>query len=211
MLITADQLHKVALSIKGDRAEFISNLINKICPLYGIDTTDVLHEFLANVLVESGEFNTLAENLNYSAKRLVAVWPKRFPTLQDAIPFEHNPMALANKVYGGRMGNNQLNDGFNFRGSGLMQITGRENTTNFTNYYNNKFTTQYTPEQIADLLRTDLSIAMHSACWIFAISFKLIDEAINDDMLAIVKRINGGYTGLNERQNYYTRLKQFVP
>ena len=208
--LTADILHKIAPSIKGERAELIANYLTKICPLYGIDSADIFHEFLANVLVESGEFSTLSENLNYSAKRLMAVWPKRFPTLDIAQQYEHNPMKLANKVYGGRLGNNYDNDGYTFRGAGVIQITGRDNTTNFTNYYNQKFVASYSPEQIADLLRTDLSVSIHSACWIFAISFKLIDEAVNDEMKEIVKRINGGYTGLAERQQYYTQAKKYI-
>lgn len=209
-MITADILTKVAPTIKGQKAIDVAEYLDKICPLYGINAPDIFHEFLANILVESGEFNTLSENLNYSAKRLMAVWPKRFPTLDIATQYEHNPMKLANKVYGGRLGNNYDNDGYTFRGAGAIQITGRDNTTNFTNYYNQKFVTKYSPEQMADLLRTDLSIAIHSACWIFAISFKLIDEAVNDEMNAIVKRINGGYTGFAERQQYYTQAKKYI-
>lgn len=74
-----------------------------------------------------GRFSAVTENLNYSAKRLTQVWPSRFPTIAAATPFANNPQALANKVYGGRMGNTGPNDGFRYLGRGLVQITGKDN------------------------------------------------------------------------------------
>lgn len=74
-----------------------------------------------------GRMQPVIENLNYSAKRLTEVWPKRFPTIESAKPYANNPQKLANKVYGDRLGNVGPNDGWLFRGRGLPQITGREN------------------------------------------------------------------------------------
>lgn len=91
---------------------------------------------LAAILAEAhhetgGQFQPVSENLNYSAKRLTEVWPSRFPTLAAAAPYANNPQRLANKVYGGRLGNVDPGDGWLFRGRGLAQITGRENYARF--------------------------------------------------------------------------------
>lgn len=72
-------------------------------------------------------FAPIEENLNYSAKRLVQVWPSRFPNLAAATPYANNPQKLANKVYGGRLGNTGPDDGWRYRGRGMVQITGKDN------------------------------------------------------------------------------------
>jgi putative chitinase len=86
-----------------------------------------LRNFLGQVLHESAGLERLEENLNYSAERLCQVWPKRFPTLGDAAPYARNPEALANRVYGGRLGNTAPGDGWAYRGRGLIHVTGRAN------------------------------------------------------------------------------------
>lgn len=91
---------------------------------------------LAAILAEAyhetgGRMQPVEENLNYSARRMGQVWPKRFPTTASAQPYAGNPRALANKVYGGRLGNVAPDDGWRYRGRGLAQITGRANYSKF--------------------------------------------------------------------------------
>ena len=87
-----------------------------------------LDDFMAQVLHESAHLDKLEEDLYYKTPgRLMATWPSRFKTLADEQPYLRNPEALANKVYGGRMGNVNPGDGWRNRGSGLIQITGADN------------------------------------------------------------------------------------
>lgn len=161
---------------------------------------------------ESGEFENYEENLHYSAKRLTEVWPKKFPTLSDAIPYANNPKMLAERVYGGRkdLGNYTPSDGFTFRGSGPIQLTGRGNVTGFAAWMETKFGLKKTPEIWAELLRTNDEYGVHSASWLFAISKKLIDEAERDQMREIVLKINGGLTNYPKRLKYYELAKKFI-
>jgi putative chitinase len=84
---------------------------------------------LATYAWETGlAMQPVEEKLSYSAARLRQVWPKRFPTLAVAKQYANNPKALANKVYGGRMGNRLgTDDGYHYRGRGPVQLTGRDN------------------------------------------------------------------------------------
>lgn len=209
-LISSAQLRKICPLMGLEFANQITAAINEVCPQYGMNV-DILHEFLANTLHESKEFTDYEENLNYSAERMVQVWPSRFRTVTDAQPYARNPHKLANKVYGGRLGNTQPTDGWDFRGSGPIQMTGREHFTNFSLFMRRKFNVIKTAQEWAELIRRDHRWAMHSACWIFSIAKGLNDEAMNDQMRVIVKRINGGYIGESDRMKYYEVCKRYIP
>lgn len=79
-----------------------------------------------------GKMQPLRENMKYtSAAQIKKTWPTRFPSIASAQPFVRNGRALANKVYGGRMGNTGADDGWTYRGDGLPQLTGKENFQKF--------------------------------------------------------------------------------
>lgn len=96
---------------------------------YGITTPLRQAAFLAQIMHESGLLASTEENLNYSAKGLMATWPTRFPTLALAQAYERKPEKIANKVYASRMGNRDeaSGDGWKYRGGGLIQLTGKDN------------------------------------------------------------------------------------
>lgn len=85
---------------------------------------DDLKAWLPQILWECSLLERLEENLSYSADRITAVWPMRFPRVDDAVPYAHNPRALANKVYAGRMGNKGADDGYGYRGRCPIMLTG---------------------------------------------------------------------------------------
>lgn len=205
-LITPEQLKAIATTLSPERCKEMADLLNELCPKYGIVTTDVFHEFLANVLHESGEFNLKDENMNYSASRLRAVWPSRFPSFTAANQYARNPKKLANFVYGGRMGNKPgTDDGWTFRGSGFVGLTGREMYTKYAKYINKPV------EEAANLIRTTDRYALDSALWFFCVLKNLEPLAENDEFTKIVKHINGGLIGLADRQKYYERAKKIIP
>jgi putative chitinase len=219
--LTGEILQKLCPEMPLNKANFIAGLLVFICPKYGIDTADKFHEFIANVLHESGGFNILSESLNYSIKGLLETFSRKRISEQDCKRLGRTPARAAEQaqiawaLYGGdwgraNLGNNKPNDGWIFRGAGPIQITGRENITRFANYYNKLNSTAYTPEEMADLLKRDIGVGIHSACWIFAISMNLINDAVNDNMAVIVKRINGGTIGMPDRMKYYELAKEYI-
>ncbi len=151
---------------------------------------DDLPNFLAQVVHESGRLATVEEDLNYSAIRITQVWPNRFPNHTAAAPYARNPRALANRVYNGRMGNVGPNDGWRYRGRGLIQITGRNNYS---------LAADLTGLPLLDqpdlLLQQEPALRASIAWW---------EESVPDAALASVARVtravNGGAHGLAERE-----------
>ena len=87
-----------------------------------------LADLLAQTANESGGFTVFEENLRYSAARMLAIWPNHFTPAQAAAAVG-KPVEIASRAYGGRMGNAPYpsDDGYRFRGMGLLQLTGRGN------------------------------------------------------------------------------------
>lgn len=169
---------------------------------FGISNDARVAAFLANAAVESQELNTLEENLNYSAVRLVQVWPNRFATIQDALPFAGNPEALANEVYGQRNGNTEPGDGWRFRGRGIMQVTGRSNYGVITDEMA-KLAVVLPSE---DAFATPDGAAMSSsAFWSTRSCNDAADRIIGFGEPAfkvVCRKINGGLVGYDARLSY---------
>ncbi|MGZ3277298.1 MAG: glycoside hydrolase family 19 protein [Caulobacteraceae bacterium] len=122
-LVSALQLQHFARSCDY---QALGGPFDRECARAEINTNRRIRHFMAQNYVESAGLTRLEECMNYSAERLVQVWPGRFPTVAAAAPFAHNPRALAERVYGGRMGN-RAGEGWLFRGRSFNQLTGRDN------------------------------------------------------------------------------------
>jgi putative chitinase len=172
--------------------------LTSILPEYSINSAPRVAAFMAQCAHESGGFKTLKENLNYRAVTLRKVFPKYFPTDALAESYAGQPEKIANKVYGGRMGNGDesTGDGFRFCGRGLIQLTGKENYTWFAE------SIEMDVNDVPDYLAS-FEGAVQSACWFWE-SNNLNQYADNGDILTMTKRINGGTIGLEDRQKHYT-------
>lgn len=155
-----DQLKRI-LPNTTRGAVFLTPLVNAMAE-FGIVGAEQQARFLANVGHETGNLSVFEENLNYSAERLMVVWPKRFPTLAATSGYARNPVALACKVYANRMGNGdeKSGDGWRYRGAGCIQLTGKDNHSTCGAYFNVK------PGDVGDWLRTPEGAA-RSAAWYY--------------------------------------------
>ena len=167
---------------------------------FSINTPLRLAHFLAQCGHESGGFRATQENLNYSAKGLTGTFKKYFPSEASAVPYAKNPLKIASKVYGGRMGNGPepTQEGYKFRGRGYIQLTGKENYTAFGKSINEDICSN--PDKVAS------SYALLSAAWFFSKNglHKMADEGSSDAVVTkITKRVNGGTIGLSDRIKHF--------
>lgn len=168
---------------------------------YGIYSSLLVAHVMAQISHECGAGHDVVENLNYSAERMPQVWPLRFPTIASAKPYAHNPQALANKVYNGRMGNAPgSNDGWNFRGRGGSQTTGREGYERVAKQTGLDVVND--PDILLDpryFLLCSVSDFVNCGCLPFAKA---------DDIVNVTKRLNGGTIGLDQRKDWLARWKK---
>ncbi len=158
---------------------------------FDISTPERQAAFIGQCAHESGNFKTLQENLNYSAKGLHATWPSRFASEEAAQPFHRNPEKIANKVYSGRMGNTEEGDGWKYRGRGLIQLTGKDNYRFASDALGVDFVAN------PDLVLTREYAAL-TAAWYWN-KRGLNKEADAKDFTGMTKKINGGTIGLADR------------
>ena len=166
--------------------------LNQVFVKYDLNTSKRQAAFIGQCAHESNNFKTLEENLHYSAAALMRVWPSRFPDAAVADKYANNPQAIADKVYGGRMGNTEDGDGWKYHGRGLIQLTGKENYANCGSGLGVDLLGN------PDLLVTPKYAAL-SAGWFWN---KKGLNALADagDIETMTKRINGGILGLSDRK-----------
>ena len=168
-------------------------------PAFDIVTPARVAGFVAQCQHESGDFTVLQENLNYGAKGLRGLFGKYFPNDDLARQYERKPEMIANKIYGGRMGNGPeaSGDGWKYRGRGIIQITGKSNYAQCSKDLFQDDTLVRDP----DLLR-EPEWAVLSGCW-FWHKNQLNQWCDQGDMNTLTKKINGGFIGLEDRVHHW--------
>jgi len=167
--------------------------IPSVMEKFKIDTPLRLAHFLAQCAHESGDFKATIESLNYSAKGLLATFPKYF-TAETAALYERKAEKIANIVYANRMGNNNISDGWKYKGRGFIQLTGKSGYAAFD---------KIVPEDI--LANPDLVASKYpllSAAWFWDSKNlnTLADNGKSDAVVTqITKKVNGGTIGLEDR------------
>lgn len=181
-----------------------TSALNAILPKYEITTKARLSAFLAQCGHESGGFNILKENLNYGTEGLCKVWPKRFTSTSAALPYNRNPEKIANKVYADRMGNGpeSSGDGYLYCGRGMIQLTGKDNYTKFASTIDMKL-------EDAVVYCETREGAIESACFFWNTN-NLNAIADKGNFLELTKRINGGTTGLKEREELLHKAQSIL-
>ncbi|MBO7494775.1 MAG: hypothetical protein J6T87_11615 [Bacteroidales bacterium] len=192
--------------------------VNLYGSTFGINNREAICHFFAQAGHESAGFTKVEESFNYTVKGLLGTFSKyfyegapvegKFNAVEYGRTNDHpaNYEGIANIVYDNRMGNGK-NEGYLYRGRGLIQLTGKSNYQAFTNYLNKTFTNNTVDfVQSPQLVATD-QYAVLSAMWFF--KKNVIDkiDINNASVKDVTKIVNGGYNGLKDRESKYEQLK----
>lgn len=174
---------------------------------FGMTTPLRLSHFLSQCAHESGGFKLVRENLNYSAEGLLKVFPKYFKDMATASAYARKPEKIANRVYASRMGNGDeaSGDGFKFAGKGYIQLTGKDNYKQFSDFIKEDCVAN--PELVAT------KYPLTSAAFFFHKNklWEICDKGNSNDIVALVtKRVNGGTHGLADRQSKFSTYNSLL-
>ena len=205
--VTLSQVMSLAPNARSSYRDAFQNG-QSVLDHYEISETPLrVAHFMAQILHESGGLAIQFENLNYSPQRLPKVWPSRFKPRGplNPIDYAHNPQKLANEVYGGRMGNTNSNDGFTYRGRGLMQLTGKESYQKTT--ANLRKENPGAPDFVAspdEVISAEWCLVIAPPEWFSKGCNALADQ---NDIVKVTHAINGGQIGIAERTEWAKRTK----
>lgn len=185
----------------------------KHLPTAEIDTPLRLSHFLGRSCVETGGFKRLVESLNYSVEALLTEFGRHRISVADALRLGRkdgrraDQEAIANLIYGGKFGREQLGniapgDGWRLRGRGLFQTTGLSNHEAF------KAATGIDVVANPELL-ADPDLGTHAAC-VFWEKKGCGPIADRDDFTALTRKINGGTKGLVDGNAALKRAKTIL-
>ena len=180
----------------------LESAINQTFEKYLINTRLKQVHFLAQIIHESQGLTRTEENLNYSADRLLVIFPKYFNSV-TAKQYQRNKSAIGSRVYANRMGNGAevTMDGYNYRGRGYIMNTGKSQYELLTKEFGVDFVNN--PDLLKQLPYSMLSAGFY---W-YRNNLNILAE--QDKIKEITKRINGGYIGLDDRIKILNKLKLY--
>ncbi len=187
----AQQLAEAAKLDIG-HAEALIEPMNMAIEKADLSTNARIAAFIAQCGHESDSFRFMEENLNYKAESLIRTWPSHFNE-ENAEEYAHQPKKIADRAYANRMGNGdeESGDGWNYRGRGWLQTTGKKGYEELSDATQIDFLTN--PDTVATPEGSAISAA------VFWEKHGLNRHVDNNDFVGLTKAINGGVIGLEDR------------
>lgn len=219
MILNEEQIKNVLVEVfdnvfnDSHYKEDIIMVMSSYLKVFNINNVERLSSFLAQTGHESKGFTSLVENLNYSTEGLLKTFSRNRITFEECEMYGRNvnhpafQQEIANIVYGREFGMKHLgnvlpNDGWNFRGRGWLQHTGRHNYTKLSNLINQS-------------VCSDPSILEYPDWATYAAMIVWDKEGFNDiadslDEKSVSIKLNGGTNGLKERISLKNRIKTII-
>jgi len=230
---SVEDLKQIFPNTSDSKLKAIADALNKYGAKLGINTKEKLQHFLAQAAVESHNLNAFKEYTNYRPARAMEVFKGKFNpigsdnqdltkknlsdfytsgnTFLNAESFYNWVYADKNRSVKSRLGNIEVGDGWVFRGRGIIQLTGRENYTKFSDWYKQNINSNIDIENSPNLLETNIEIGTISGLYFF--KTKVLDKMAvngNTDISRITLIVNSKQEGLKERKKYLIEAKNKI-
>jgi predicted chitinase len=194
-------LGKAYKAVTGNAAQ-VKNAALAALKTAGITNPTEIAMFMAQMDTESGGFKSLSENLKYSASTLMKLFGKKLTggMAQAQQIASQGAQAVANFIYGNRMGNTGADDGFKYRGRGIVQLTGKDNYAKYGKMLGLDLVGN--PDLAAD---PKVAAQIAVAYWKTRVPSAAAQAG---NVAAVTKAINGGENGLASRQQNFQKYLQ---
>lgn len=207
MILDPEQL-AVATKSKVSDVQKFTPYLESLLDEFEIDTPLRMSHFFAQVAHESDHFTKTEENLYYRAETLLRLFPYTerrkwgFVDKRDADNYAMQPVMIASRIYGNRMGNGpeETGEGWTHRGRGLIQLTGKDNQTRYWEQASEE-EGPLDPDRLAEPYH-----ACRSACWFWKVN-GINTYADLDSNTLVTERVNGGRIGLDDRAQLLARMQ----
>lgn len=224
--VTVAMLKKVFEGLKNtaekdDLLAEIASQINENCESYKLDTKLRLSHFFAQVRQEIGSRCTVEEDFTYSAAGLKGTFSYFARRPNEAAIYGYsgaakyvsiqNQMAIADRVYGSRLGNGDIasGEGWKYRGRGLKHLTARANYEAFTSYHKEFWNEDIDFMATPDLLHKNYKYSVRSGVYFWlknALFIKADQGAAQENVDAITKIINRSTDSYAKRWSNFERI-----
>ncbi|AVF72580.1 hypothetical protein NB568_05460 [Vibrio alginolyticus] len=238
---TLAMLQEVYPRVKNSKIEFLRGVVNELnahVEFYKLDTPLRRAHFFAQIMQETGSNLSTEELFRYSFRGLVLTF-RNFArdkvsakelSYDESVPGKNTKrdgstltkadfIRVANIAYGGRMGNDKVNDGWKFRGRGLKQLTGKNNYATFDKWHSKNKREWSEDINVSFLDNPDLlfeaKYAVRSAAffWVTNNLYKLADNGVeysdSQAITAIVNKNTDSYIKRFENLQRLLKLETF--
>jgi predicted chitinase len=176
-MLSSSVLQAIMPALPAAKREALLPFLNAALAEFGIDSAPRHAAFIAQLAHESGQFRFMEE-----------LWG---PTPAQVRYEPRTSLATS-------LGNTVPGDGKRFKGRGPIQITGRANYRRYGGLLGVDLESE--PQLAA---RPELAFRIAALFWSSNGLNELADEATAEAFKKITRRINGGFNGLADRQQFY--------
>lgn len=193
-------------SLRGSIPDSVIVQIPDTASKFNITNVLRLSHFLSQCAHESGSWKAVSENLGYAAAQLPRMWPSLFNPA-NAAQYAFKPQMIANRAYGNRMGNGpeSSGDGWRYRGRGYIQLTGKDNYSQFDKFVDDDILSN--PDLVAE------KYPLMSAAFFFNVNsiWTVCDRGSDRPVVeSVTRRVNGGLNGIEDRWNYFVKYHNLL-